>query len=239
MISKTISSPQTNPRVISVGAVDAARSADPNSPSKIDTFAPADVRPPRTGKHTVAIIDTGLDPHADFRDRIVGWKDLVNGRPEPYDDVGSGTMVAGLIAGNGQASGGKYVGVLPEANLVGIKVLDAHGKAVAGTQWAGKADDGNIIAGIQWAVDHKDEYGIDVINVSLRSPENDPPLEKAIEAALKKGIITVMASPSHTDDALQGERVVSPSLRPDIVAPGIALQPPADRYPGRLPLRPT
>ena len=72
-----------------------------------------------TGKGVViAVIDTGIAPHPDLmkpEPRIVGWHDLVNGKPEPYDDEGHGTHVAGIIAGNGYESGGRYTGVAPEA----------------------------------------------------------------------------------------------------------------------------
>ena len=84
---------------------------------------------------TIAIVDSGIHPHADFMrptPRLTGWYDAVSGRPKPYDDHGHGTHVAGIAAGNGFASGGKYRGVAPGANLVGVKVADAEGSAQIG-----------------------------------------------------------------------------------------------------------
>ena len=50
-----------------------------------------------TGKNvTVAIIDTGVAPHADLiypANRIVGFKDFVNNQAKFYDDNGHGTHV--------------------------------------------------------------------------------------------------------------------------------------------------
>src|SRR5699024_3803547 len=57
-----------------------------------------------TGKGvTVAVIDTGIHPHADLtkpENRIVAFKDFVNDQEEPYDDNGHGTHCAGDVAGN-------------------------------------------------------------------------------------------------------------------------------------------
>jgi subtilisin family serine protease len=90
----------------------------------------------------VAILDTGIYPHLDLKERIVAFKDFVNNQTAPYDDHGHGTHVAGDCAGNGKASGGHYMGTAPQANLIGIKVMDAHHGGRPST----------IIEGIQWAV---------------------------------------------------------------------------------------
>ncbi|KNF07588.1 peptidase S8/S53 family protein [Gottschalkia purinilytica] len=84
-----------------------------------------------TGKGvTVAVIDTGVAPHADLvkpRNRIVGFKDFVNNKTSPYDDNGHGTHVSGIIGSNGYSSNGKYMGIAPEANILAIKALDETG----------------------------------------------------------------------------------------------------------------
>ncbi|AFS79829.1 peptidase S8/S53 family protein [Gottschalkia acidurici 9a] len=84
-----------------------------------------------TGKDiTVAVIDTGVAPHADLvkpRNRIIGFKDFVNNKTSPYDDNGHGTHVAGIIAASGSSSNGKYRGVAPNANILAVKALDATG----------------------------------------------------------------------------------------------------------------
>ena len=61
---------------------------------------------------TVAVIDSGIYPHIDFKNRIVAFKDFVNGRKNAYDDCGHGTHVSGIIAGSGYASHHAYPGGL-------------------------------------------------------------------------------------------------------------------------------
>lgn len=62
-----------------------------------DTTVPQNVRP--TGKGIgIAILDTGISPVADFTiptNRIVVFRDFINGRTAPYDDNGHGTHVTG------------------------------------------------------------------------------------------------------------------------------------------------
>lgn len=49
-----------------------------------------------TGKGvTVAILDTGLYPHPDLKERITGWYDAVEGAAKPVDPNGHGTQEGG------------------------------------------------------------------------------------------------------------------------------------------------
>ncbi len=141
-----------------------------------------------TGKGVgIAVIDTGIYPHPDLGDRITGWVDMVNDKAVPYDDGGHGTHVAGDAAGNGKLSGGKYRSFAPDANLIGIKVLAGNGN---GTTSA-------LLKGIEWAIKHKDEYNIKVINVSIGHQAADysqDPTDLALEEAVKAGITVVTAA---------------------------------------------
>lgn len=90
---------------------------------------------------TVAVLDTGVDgTHGDLSGRVVQNLKLADtqslgvGFNYPLatpslantDQVyGHGTFVAGVIAGNGQQSGGKYAGVAPGANILGLSAGDA------------------------------------------------------------------------------------------------------------------
>ncbi|MBI2252622.1 MAG: S8 family peptidase, partial [Armatimonadetes bacterium] len=142
-----------------------------------------------TGKGvTEAIIDTGLYPHPDYKERILAFKDFINGKNLPYDDQGHATHVAGISAGNGKASLGKFRGVAPDANLVGIKVLDRNGGGNIST----------IIQGVQWAIQNKNLYNIKIINLSLGGPALLPwyldPLARSIQKAEEFGILPMVAA---------------------------------------------
>ncbi len=90
---------------------------------------------------TVAVLDTGVDgTHTDLAGRVVqnikladtqslgaGFNYPVATSTLPNTDqaYGHGTFVAGVIAGNGQQSSGKYAGVAPGANILGLSAGDA------------------------------------------------------------------------------------------------------------------
>lgn len=110
----------------------------------------------------ISIVDTGIDGgHPAFGDRIVAWADFVNANNEtPYDDNGHGTHCAGTAAGGAVETtynNGEIIdvilGIAPEANLMGAKVLNA----------AGSGSFSAIMDGVEWSV----ENGADIISMSL------------------------------------------------------------------------
>jgi len=90
---------------------------------------------------TVAVLDTGVDgTHGDLAGRVVqnikladtqslgvgfNYPIATSSLPNTDQAYGHGTFVAGVIAGNGQQSGGKYAGVAPGANILGLSAGDA------------------------------------------------------------------------------------------------------------------
>ncbi|MCL5035897.1 MAG: S8 family peptidase [Chloroflexi bacterium] len=165
-----------------------------------------------TGKGvTIAVIDTGIAQHPDIKDRIIGFKDFVNDKKDAYDDQGHGTHCSGIAAGSGKSSGGKYTGAAPEASLVGVKVLDGNG--------SGSFSD--VIKGIQWAVDNKEKYDIKVISMSLggsiSESYKDDPVVQAVEAAVKKGIVTVVAA---GNSGPSKGSIGTPGNAPDVITVG-------------------
>ncbi len=143
----------------------------------------------------VAVVDTGLGHHRGLirdtqgrKGRIVGWVDFVNGRRTPRDPNGHGSHIAGIIANSQQGADGEWNGVAPGVNLVGVRVLDETGY---GTYE-------HVIQGIQWVIDHKDDYNIRVLNLSMSGPVAAPywadPLSQAVTAAWANGIVVVVAT---------------------------------------------
>lgn len=167
-----------------------------------------------TGKGvTIAIIDTGVHPHPDLGERIIGFKDYVNERIEPYDDNGHGTHCAGDAAGDGSLSGGKYKGPAPEANIVGVKVLNKKGAGSLST----------VIAGIEWCIQNKAQYDIKVLSLSLgsdatQSAENDP-VVTAVNKAWDQGMV-VCAAAGNSGSAQR--TIASPGISPKIITVGAA-----------------
>src|SRR4051812_16476605 len=192
-------------RAVTVNGGVASQSKGPSrSPSKLATAYPWSVLAPEawaraTGRGvTVAVIDTGIAGDLpDFRDgagasRVTGSAVVNPAAHTASDRFGHGTHVAGIIAGDGgrrtDALAGRYVGVAPDANLVSIKIDDDQGHATVL----------DAIDGLQFAVDHKDEYGIRVVNLSLESTVagsyRTDPLDAAVEAAWFHGLVVVAAA---------------------------------------------
>jgi serine protease AprX len=144
---------------------------------------------PLTGQGIgVAVVDSGIGAHADLGSRVVAAVDFnpdVNGTDDAY---GHGTAVAGIIAGDGTSSGGNYIGIAPQANLINLRVNDGTGAAPTSA----------IMNAILWAVINKNTYNIRVMNLSLLSSVQESyrtsPIDAAVEYAWLKGIVVVVAA---------------------------------------------
>jgi serine protease AprX len=155
----------------------------------------------------VAVIDTGIDGDlADFRSRsgasrVIATAVTNANAKTVYDTYGHGTDVAGIIAGDGRDRPpsdplqGSYVGVAPDANLIAIKASDEKGNASVL----------DVIEGIEFAIAHQHDYNIRVLNLSLdaATPQSYKvdPLDAAVEAAWKHGIVVVAAAGNRGTDA--------------------------------------
>ena len=145
----------------------------------------------------VAIIDSGVAAWHDElgANRIVHFADFVARQAQPYDDYGHGTHVAGIIAGNGQNSGGNRRGLAPGAHLIILKALDG----------AGDGNVSQVIAAVDYAVRNRNAFNIRIINLSVAAPVyesyNTDPLTQAVRRAVEAGIVVVTAAGNLGRDA--------------------------------------
>jgi len=162
---------------------------------------------------TIAVIDTGIHPHGDLQDRIIGFADFVNGKNDAYDDNGHGTHCAGDAAGNGLLSDGQYQGPAPKANLVGVKVLNKTGSGSLST----------VIEGIEWCIQHQSEYNINILSLSLGSdaiePAEDDPVVSAVETAWDNGMVVCVAA---GNSGPTEQTIGSPGISPKVITVGAA-----------------
>ena len=141
----------------------------------------------------VAVIDSGISKnHPDLVGKVVAEKNFLSDEITADDLLGHGTMVAGIIAGSGAASGGEYRGIAPGAELISVKVIDGQGD--------GKVSD--IIAGIEWAV----YSGADVLSLSLGGinlGETNPPITMAADNAAAAGVVVCVAAGNRNNSKTQ------------------------------------
>src|SRR5918911_1545021 len=167
---------------------------------------------------TVAVLDTGLDgTHSDLSGRVlqnvkladtesvsVGFTEPVNveGLPTTDQAYGHGTFVAGLIAGNGVRSGGKYGGIAPGANVVGLS--------------AGDLNLTYVLAGFDYLLSRGADYNVRVVNCSFSADtvfDTNDPVNVATKLLTDRGI-NVVFSAGNTGSSQH-------SLNPYAIAPWV------------------
>jgi serine protease AprX len=167
----------------------------------------------------VAVVDSGISWHPALAGRVVGAVSFVSGDSSTEDAFGHGTHIAGTIAGGRPAfqTTSTYAGgVAPGAHLVNVRVLGSEG--------VGYTSD--VIAGIQWAVRHRERYRIRVINLSLGHPIVEPcltdPLCLTVERAAAAGVV-VVASAGNAGKDEQGRQVLASVSTPGNAALAITV----------------
>ncbi|HET9141399.1 S8 family serine peptidase [Actinophytocola sp.] len=210
--------------------------------------APAAWRKGFTGAGVpVAVLDTGIDDtHPDFRRRLAGIRNFTTD-PDSHDLVGHGTHVAATIAGSGRASDGRFTGVAPGATLLIGKVCTGGG-----------CPESAILAGMEWAV--ASGAKVVNLSLGGPDTAGEDPLEVAVNRlSAAHGTLFVIAagndggygaetvsSPASADAALavgavddedvlagfsgRGPRVHDAALKPEILAPGVAIMAARSRF---------
>ncbi len=176
-----------------------------------------------TGKgQTVAVLDTGVDQSvADLggggfpNAKVVGGLNVNEPSAPPSDCVGHGTSVASIIAGAG--------GVAPDAKIVAVKVFPGCEEF---------AFDSMILTGLDFAISHRAEFGITVLNMSLGGSATgdasnlgfcdgiEPQFSEPIDAATAAGIVvTVAAGNSATSNQISAPACLSSAVSVGAVYP--------------------
>jgi subtilisin family serine protease len=179
-----------------------------------------------TGKGvTIAVVDSGLWEHELLRNntqgenRLLATYDAITDTEggEAVDESGHGTHMTSIIANSGKTlkNGvwtGTYKGVAPDANIVAVKVLDRQGLAHML----------DIVRGVQWVVENREVYGIDVMNLSfVQQPlwdHSDDPVNQAILIANRLGIIGVAAAGNNGPNA---DTIGAPGNSPSVITVGL------------------
>ena len=195
---------------------------------------------------TVAIVDSGIDStHPDLAGRVRANVRLLEGQflPSPGDPDGHGTHVAGVLAASGAASDGRWTGVAPAAELVGVDISSRFTTASA-------------VLAYDWLLAREDELGVRVVvNAWGRVNDGDAfdprdPVMRAIDRLADAGVVVVFSASNHgplpgtlsveamhprvvTVGATDGAGVpvgyssrgpaTSGAVKPDVVAPGDAV----------------
>ncbi len=174
----------------------------------------------------VAVIDTGVVPVDGLTTpgKVINGADLSFESQSPsfkyLDTNGHGTFMAGIIAGRDSsvtsvpgANPDQFLGMAPDARIVNVKVADAFGAT----------DVSQVIAGIDWVVQHRNDPGMNirVLNLSFgtdgtQSYRTDP-LAFAAEQAWRKGIVVVVSA---GNDGYGSSALNNPAYDPYVLAVG-------------------
>jgi len=145
---------------------------------------------------TIGFLDTGIEQLSGLTNDLYGYDkfwgtyDAINNTLSNYggEESGHGTHVTSIAVNSDYDIYGRVYGVAPNASVVGIKAFDGEGKA-------SYAD---VIRGIDWAVQVKDQINLRVLNMSFSGPVRsyywDDPLNQAVMKAWQSGIVVVASA---------------------------------------------
>ncbi|MGW3209189.1 S8 family peptidase [Streptomyces sp. NPDC001135] len=157
----------------------------------------------------IAVLDTGVDTgHPDLAGRIEAAASFVPGQAV-QDGNGHGTHCIGTVAGPAHPHQGPRYGVACEARILAGKVLNN----------AGSGTDGQILAGMAWAI----AQGARVISMSLGAPVQPGELfpqtyEKLAQRAIERGTVIICAAGNDSNRPQHIEPVSRPANCPSVLA---------------------
>ena len=167
----------------------------------------------------VAVIDTGIEAHADLNvfartdcvdTSLFGiWFGATCVDGQGTDDNGHGTHVSGTIGALDNGIG--VVGVAPGVRLWSVRVIDETGSGYL--TW--------LVAGMDYVAQHASE--IEVANMSMGWTGNSPAVRTAIQNAVNKGVVFVVAAGNEGQDIYGADGVfgtsddVEPAAYPEVM----------------------
>ena len=169
----------------------------------------------------IAVVDTGVAPVQGLAQKVINGPDISLDSPFTnalgIDAFGHGTNMASIAAGLDPGTTAltdttRFVGVAPGARIVNVKV----------GAFDGATDVSQVIAGIDWVVQHRNDHGLNirVLNLSYGTDSSqasyEDPLSWAADVAWQNGIVVVAAAGNEGASA----RVTSPAYNPRIIAAG-------------------
>lgn len=178
-----------------------------------------------TGKGVdVALIDSGLTPVAGLNTpgKVLQGPDLTEeagSADSTVDTNGHGTFLAGLIGGVDSSydpaapAGSFFLGAAPGSRIVPVKAADR----------SGATDVSQVLAGIDWVVEHRRANGLNirVLNLSFGTDSVQSylldPLAHAAESAWKKGIFVVVSAGNRGTSL---NSLTNPAIDPFVMAVG-------------------
>jgi serine protease AprX len=179
---------------------------------------------------TVAVLDSGVSavPGLDGPGKVIQGPDLSLEANDPAtpdtDTFGHGTHMAGIIAGKDpvevddktgepKADAIEQLGVAPDARLLAIKLATTDGST----------DVSQVIAALDWVVQHRTDNGINVrvVNLSFGTASVQPyqldPLAAAAENAWRQGLVVVV---SGGNGGANAGGLTDPAIDPYVIAVG-------------------
>lgn len=132
----------------------------------------------------VAVIDSGIAPHADLQTHAVHVS--FRSGAGTADLYGHGTHVAGIIAAD--AGDGQHMGMAPAVTLYDLNVTDSQGSA----------RESDVLTALDWLYTNHARYNIRVVNMSMQSSVassyRTSPLAGAVEKLWFAGVVVVVSS---------------------------------------------
>ena len=169
---------------------------------------------------TIAFLDSGFYAHPDLtepQNRILAYHSIFAAEGDQTslktNDVASwhGMMTSVVAAGNGGLANGFYRGIASDANVVLVKI----GRS-------GRISEAQIQAGLEWVLEHAEEFQIRLVNISAGGDFEESyltnSLSQTVEKCTRAGLTVVCAvgNAGH----MPGHPVLPPASAPSCIAVG-------------------